>query len=310
MERPTIDIRDLRVTYGQVVALDSFSVSLPSGITGLLGPNGAGKSTLIKVLIGLKKPEKGKVKVRGMVPWKHTLYLRDNIGYMPEHDCLIDGMNAVSLVSHFGKISGMEKDDTVWRAHEVLDFVGVNEERYRNIGTYSTGMKQRIKLAQALVHDPPILLLDEPTEGMDPEGKEDMLELISMIGDTGKTVIISSHLLHEIERTADYIVIIHQGRHLRTGPLKDILKGDEKAMKCRVTGEPGELSLFKKYVEKSYEVYRSKISGNELNIIMEWDKGSKEFFRLVLEHDLRVREYLPYIRSLEDVFFLAFKEGT
>ncbi len=293
-----------------MVALDSFSASLPAGIIGLLGPNGAGKSTLIKVLIGLKRPEHGRVRVKEMIPWKHTLYLRDNIGYMPEHDCLINEMNAVAFVSYFGKISGMEKDDSTWRAHEVLDFVGLGEERYRKIGSYSTGMKQRVKLAQALVHDPPILMLDEPTEGMDPDGKDDMLDLISLIGDTGKSIIVSSHQLHEVEKTADYIVIIDQGKVLKTGPLKQILQGDEQTVRFKVIGDLEDISSFQTHLKSYCKVYQYNLSGDELNMLVKWDNGAKELFKLAQRYDLQVRSYKPHIKSLEDVFFMTFMEGA
>ncbi len=296
--------------YHRVVALDSLSVSLPSGIIGLLGPNGAGKSTLIKVLMGLKQPEKGRVTLDGMIPWKHTLYVRDGVGYMPEHDCLIEEMNAVSFVSYFGKISGMEEEDAIWRAHEVLDFVDVGEERYRKIGSYSKGMKQRVKLAQSIVHDPSILMLDEPTEGMDPDGKEEMLNLISLIGDTGKTIIVSSHQLHEIEKTADHVVIIDKGRALKTGPMQEILKGDEKTLVIKVRGDQKDIKNFKAQIKSRCEVHRSDLRGDELEILLKWDKDSKELFKLALENDLYVRSYKPHIRSLEDVFFMAFRRGN
>ncbi len=309
MEPVVIKTKGLRVTYDQLVALDSLSLSLPRGIIGLLGPNGAGKSTLIKVLIGLKKPVGGSVSVKGMVPWEQTLYLRDHVGYMPEYDCLIDEMNPVTLVSHFGRISGMEKGDTVWRAHEVLDFVGLGEERYRNIGTYSTGMKQKVKLAQAIVHDPPILFLDEPTEGMDPLGKEEMLKLIKRVGKTGKTVVVSSHQLHEIERTAEHIVILDRGKLLMEGPLKKILHGEEKNIRSIVIGEPDRLEPFRKYLKDTYQVFSSKIIGNELNVSMKWEDTGNHFFSMAVDHGLQVKEYRPHIRSLEDAFFLTFREG-
>ncbi|MCK4757632.1 MAG: ABC transporter ATP-binding protein, partial [Thermoplasmata archaeon] len=155
----TISSKDVTVSFGQILALDNFSVNIPAGIVGLLGPNGAGKSTFIKTLLGLLVPDKGSMTIGGHDTQAELALVRDMIGYMPEHDCLIDNFTAVELVSYMGQISGMVKRDAIPRSHEVLDFVGIGEERYRVISSYSTGMKQRVKLAQAIVHDPKILFL-------------------------------------------------------------------------------------------------------------------------------------------------------
>jgi len=298
------------VTYDEITALDSFTLSLDQGITGLLGPNGAGKSTLVKVLIGLKSPVHGEVSVLGMVPWKHSIFLREIVGYMPEHDCLIDEMNAISFVSYFGRVSGMEKEDTIWRAHEVLDFVGISEERYRKIGTYSTGMKQRVKLAQSLIHDPPILMLDEPTEGMDPDGRVDMLNLISEIGGSGKTILFCSHVLHEVERIADNIVIIDEGKSLKTGPIKDVLGDEDETIELKVLGDEDDLLSFKKGIKDLTDIYRSKIIADELCMLVRWERTSRELLQLAKDHNLQVRTYTPHSRTLEEVFFMTFKGGT
>ena len=214
--------------YGGPDIITSCTVDVNKGeIVAILGPNGAGKSTFIKSLLGLVDPKSGFVKVRGLDPRSDFVKVRDLIGYMPEHDCLINDLNAVRLVSYMGQISGVTSASAIQRAHEVLDFVNLGEERYRKIASYSTGMKQRVKLAQALAHDPPLLLLDEPTNGMDPDGREEMLSLISDIGRTGKTVLLSSHVLDEVQQICGYVTIIYQGRLRSEGSIEDLTRGKE-----------------------------------------------------------------------------------
>jgi ABC-2 type transport system ATP-binding protein len=175
---PIIDLEGVSVRYGKNAALRDVSVSFPSGAVGLLGPNGAGKSTLLKSVLGLLVPERGRLRVLGLDVRHSPLQIRRRIGYMPESDAHIPGMNAVAFVAYCGELAGLPRADAMQRAHEVLYYVGLGEARYRNVEQYSTGMKQRIKLAQALVHDPELLFLDEPTNGMDPKGRDEMLELV------------------------------------------------------------------------------------------------------------------------------------
>ena len=176
------------------------------------GPNGAGKSTLLKSLLGFLVPEKGAMRVLGLDVATSPLEIRERIGYMPESDAHIPGMNAVSFVAYCGQLSGLPAVDAMQRAHEVLYYVGLGEARYRNVETYSTGMKQRIKLAQAIVHDPDLLFLDEPTNGMDPKGRDEMLELIhDLAHNKGVNLILSSHLLPDVEYTCDHVVVMDKG---------------------------------------------------------------------------------------------------
>ena len=201
---------------GDVTALDGLTVTVTPGITGLVGANGAGKSTLIKILLGLLIPTKGRAKVFGIDCQLHGEQIRTMIGYMPEHDCLPPDVTATEFVTHLGRMSGLPATAAKERAAESLRHVGLHEERYRQIGTYSTGMKQRVKLAQALVGDPRLLLLDEPTNGLDPAGRGAMLDLISRIGaEFGISIVVASHLLGEIERICDHLVAIEAGRLLR-----------------------------------------------------------------------------------------------
>ena len=212
-----IETRALTKVYpGNVTALDGLTVSFASGVTGLVGANGAGKSTLIKILLGLLPPTKGQAKVLGHDCETSGETIRTLLGYMPEHDCLPPDVTATEFVTHLGRMSGLPPTVAKERAAESLRHVGLHEERYRLIGTYSTGMKQRVKLAQALVGDPRLLLLDEPTNGLDPAGRTAMLELIERIGaELGISIVVASHLLGEIERICDHLVAIEAGRLLR-----------------------------------------------------------------------------------------------
>jgi ABC-2 type transport system ATP-binding protein len=220
-QSPLVETRELTKRYGrQVLALDSLTVSIGAGITGLVGANGAGKSTLLKILLGLLPPTSGGATLLGFDVRSQGPLLRQFVGYMPEHDCLPSDVSATDFVAHMARISGLPNSAARERTAEVLRHVGLFEERYRPIGTYSTGMKQRVKLAQALVHDPRLLVLDEPTNGLDPEGRDEMLALIRRIGgDFGIAILMSSHLLGEIERVCDYLVIIDAGRLMRANTL-------------------------------------------------------------------------------------------
>jgi ABC-2 type transport system ATP-binding protein len=212
-----IATRSLTKRYGaRVTALDDLTVSVEPGIIGLVGANGAGKSTLIKILLGLLPPTSGRATVLGLDPAADAEQVRARVGYMPEHDCLPPDLPAAELVTHLARISGLPRTAARERASETLRHVGLYEERYRQVGGYSTGMRQRVKLAQALVHDPDLLLLDEPTNGLDPAGRDAMLELIHRIGtEFGISVVVCSHLLGEVERICDTLVAIDAGRLLR-----------------------------------------------------------------------------------------------
>ncbi len=216
-----IDLRDLTLRYpGGVTALDGLTLELQPGIIGLVGANGAGKSTLIKILLGLLPPTSGQAAVMDLDVAVQGTRIRQFVGYMPEYDCLPPDTSATDFVSHMARMSGLPATAARERTAEVLRHVGLYEERYRAIGGYSTGMKQRVKLAQALVHDPRLLLLDEPTNGLDPAGRDEMLALVRRTGtEFGIAVVVASHLLGEIERVSDFLVAIDGGRLLRAAPL-------------------------------------------------------------------------------------------
>src|SRR6187401_873981 len=220
-----VQLDDVTVIYGKNQALKNVSAKFAKGAVGLLGPNGAGKSTMLKSLLGFVKPDKGRMTVLGLDVAHRPMDIRARIGYMPESDAHIPGMNAVSFVAYCGQLAGLSGVDAMQRAHEVLYYVGLGEARYRNIETYSTGMKQRIKLAQALVHDPDLLFLDEPTNGMDPKGRDEMLELIrDVVVNKGISLILASHLLPDVEQTCGHVVVLDKGAVAAQGPIA-ALKG-------------------------------------------------------------------------------------
>jgi ABC-2 type transport system ATP-binding protein len=213
--------------FGQVLALSDVTFELQKGVTGLLGANGAGKTTLISLFLGVLRPDAGKLEVLGMDPLKAGYKLRQRIGYAPEDDRFPPDVKASELVRHFAEMRGIPHRAAVVRASEVLFEVGLGEERFRPIGTMSTGQRQRVKLAQALVHDPELVLLDEPTNGLDPIQRDDMLALVRRIGtDLGFTVLISSHLLGEVEQVSDYIVMLEGGKVARSGSVRSLLGGE------------------------------------------------------------------------------------
>jgi ABC-2 type transport system ATP-binding protein len=226
---PVIATSALTKRFGTTVtALDDLTLTVGQGITGLVGANGAGKSTLIKILLGLLPPTSGTAAVLGMDTRADGTTIRALTGYMPEHDCLPPDVTATEFVTHMGRMSGVPATAAKERAAESLRHVGLYEERYRQIGTYSTGMKQRVKLAQALVGAPSLLLLDEPTNGLDPAGRTAMLELIARIGtEFGISVVVSSHLLGEIEQICDHLIAIDGGRLLRSATISSFTQASQ-----------------------------------------------------------------------------------
>ncbi|AYY14554.1 ABC transporter ATP-binding protein [Actinobacteria bacterium YIM 96077] len=226
---PVITTQELTKRYAQVTALDRLTVQIGSGVVGLVGANGAGKSTLIKILMGLVEPTAGRCDVLGFDPATDGPRLRSQIGYMPEHDCLPADISATEFVVHMARMSGIPANAARERTADTLRHVGLYEERYRPIGGYSTGMRQRVKLAQALVHDPELVFLDEPTNGLDPSGRDEMLMLIRRINvEFGISVLVTSHLLGELERIADHVVIIDGGSLLRSSSTSEFTQASQQ----------------------------------------------------------------------------------
>lgn len=305
--QPVVQCDNLSVRFGKNWALRDVSAMFQPGAVGLLGPNGAGKSTLLKALLGFIVPDKGSMTVLGLDVAKSPLEIRARLGYMPESDSHIPGMNAVSFVAYCGQLSGLPHADAMQRAHEVLYYVGLGEARYRNLETYSTGMKQRIKLAQAIVHDPDLLFLDEPTNGMDPKGRDEMLELIhDLAHNKGVNLILSSHLLPDVEYTCDHVVVMDKGTVATYGPI-DALKGTSgRVYELRVKGDETHFIGVLQgagYVVKNTDddVMRVFIPGTEAD-------GSKVLFSLAARERVQVRHLRPSVPTLEDVFARAVGE--
>jgi ABC-2 type transport system ATP-binding protein len=238
-----IETDALGKTYDdRITALADLTVGVEPGIVGLVGANGAGKSTLIKLALGLLAPTAGRIRVLGLDPMTDGDQVRARVGYMPEHDCLPPDAIAAEFVTHMARISGLPAPTARERASETLRHVGLYEERYRRNGGYSTGMKQRVKLAQALVHDPELLLLDEPTNGLDPDGRRAMLSLVHRIGtEFGISVVVCSHLLGEIERICTSLVAIDAGRLLRSASLSSMTQHTDLLL-VEIDGDPAELA--------------------------------------------------------------------
>ena len=222
-----LEANGLTKHYGSVIALDGINLEIGNGITGLLGPNGAGKSTAIKLFLGLIRPTAGSAQVLGAQPYE-SVEIRARLGYMPEHDCLPSLLTASEFLTHMAQVSGLPPAYARVRAADTLRHVGLAEERYRAIGEYSTGMKQRVKLAQALVHDPTMVFLDEPTAGLDPLGREEMLALVRRTGrEFGISILLSSHLMGDVESTCDRIVVLDGGKVVEDGTVSQLTRETE-----------------------------------------------------------------------------------
>jgi ABC-2 type transport system ATP-binding protein len=233
-----IELEDLTKTYGAITALAGLSTALPEGAVGLLGPNGAGKTTMIRSLLGLIAVDAGRGRVLGMDMASQALEIRQSVGFVPEDDCLFPGVTGVQFVAYAGELVGMRPRDALQRAHEVLDYVDLGEARYRRAESYSTGMKQRLKFASAIVHDPRLLILDEPTNGMDPVGRDEILELCRDLSRAkGMNLLVSSHLLPDVEAVCEYVVVLGKGRVLAQGRIAELKQAHDRQFELRVRGD-------------------------------------------------------------------------
>ncbi len=294
-----IRLENVYFRYGDVEAIRDVSLSLPSGVFGLLGPNGAGKTTLMKLLLGFLHPASGHGEIMGRSIGAASKSLRRAIGYMPESDCLIPGLDAVSLTAYLGELSGMPRQEAMKRSHDVLYYVGLEESRYRLVETYSTGMKQRLKLAQALVHDPRLLLLDEPTSGMDPAGRKEMLELIRDIARKGSmNIILSSHLLPDIESTCRQVVIMNEGRIAAEEAIADLKQDRRNVYEIRLVGEAE--PFFARLRSQGWQA-EEKDQGL-FHVMPPGGTESTTLFQAASELGVQVRHFRQSRTSLEDAF--------
>jgi ABC-2 type transport system ATP-binding protein len=240
---PLVEVDGVTKSYGAIAALDDVSARVTERAVGLLGANGAGKSTLMRVMLGLIKPDEGRIRVLGIDASQPTWEIRRRLGYMPEHSCLPLGMTARDLVVHMGELRGLPHRVAVLRASEVLFQVGLEEERSRLIRTFSVGMKQRTNLAQAIVHSPGLVILDEPTNGLDPAGREEMLTLVRRLStELGIAVVISSHVLEDIARTCDSVIVLRDGRVAATRSIDHAARAAGGDVQVRVVGDAGQFT--------------------------------------------------------------------
>jgi ABC-2 type transport system ATP-binding protein len=293
-----IELDGVEKRYGELRALRDVSLVLEEGRIGLLGPNGAGKSTLLKTLLGLLTPEHGSVKVFGRDVNHDPFAVRSLIGYMPEGDSVMPEMTALDFVRFAGELCGLPHSESTGRAHQVLHYVGLGEARYRRLGSFSTGMKQRARLAQALVGDPKLLLLDEPTSGLDPRGREEMLALILDIPQrTGTSVILSTHILPDVEKTCDQVVVIAGGEVLYAGALAPLVSPDKDVYEVRTKGDPENL---KKPLELAKCIVTTE--GTTLEVRVPDGKDASFILEVAVDAGQQVRHLAPLTQTLERAF--------
>ena len=304
---PAIDVSNLTVRYGSNVALNDVSITVPGGTIGLLGPNGAGKTTLLKTLLGFLAPDAGNVRLLGFELPKEALSARQRLGYMPETDIVSPKISAVSFLSYCGTLCGLPQKDAMQRAHEVLNYVGLDDNRYRKMETYSMGMRQRAKFGQALVHDPQILLLDEPTNGLDPVGRKEMLDLIKEISSRrGVAVVLSSHLLPDVEYVCDHVIVMHKGDVVRQGSIEELTALHEGLFEIRIKGDRD------RYITALETLgcrCRNSHDGS-IMVVKPKNVDKRDLFREATKNDAQVRHIVPVRARLEEVFIEAIRENS
>ncbi len=294
----SIEVNDIHFNYGKIKALDGVSLDLPQGAIGLLGPNGAGKSTLIRIMLGFLSPDRGEGRILGHDIKTQQEKIRRYVGYMPEDDCFIPELDAVSFTSYLGELSGMPRQEAMKRAHEALYYVGLEESRYRKVETYSGGMKQRLKLAQAIVHDPRLIFLDEPTSGLDPQGRTEILDLIMDISSKKNIqVLISSHILPDIELTCSYVVILNKGLLAAQGEISK-LKEIRDLYELKVKGEAQ--GFLRKLEETKCRLEETEDGILKVYTPPGYDR--QEFFRIAAQENVQLRHFVKSQSSLEDLF--------
>jgi ABC-2 type transport system ATP-binding protein len=299
-------VENLEIQYGRHKALDDVTLRFESGALGLLGPNGAGKSSLLRALLGFVRPARGEVSVLGQRLEGDMRPLRRRIGYHPEDDVQFPGMNGLSAVALCGELSGLPRSDALQRAHEILYFVGLGEARYRPAESYSQGMRQRLKLAQALVHDPELLILDEPTNGLDPRGRQEMLDLIRELAhEKGINLILSSHLLPDVERVCDQVALLHRGALVRSGHLDELLRSRHLTFHVRVKGP---LEVFEAALVAGGASCEHTPHG--LLEVRTPAAGAQLVFEAARESACQIRQITPVRESLTEMFASSVTEGA
>ena len=292
-------------TYGRVTALNHLTLAVPAGAIGLLGPNGSGKTTMIRTLLGLIPVDEGTGQVLGKDFRRQQLDIRREVGFAPEDECLFPHTEGVEFVAYAGELVGMSRTDALQRAHETLDYVGLGEARYRKVESYSTGMKQRLKLAAAIVHDPKLLILDEPTNGMDPAGRQEIIELAhDLAHQKGMSLLFSSHLLPDVEAVCDYIIVLAGGKLLAQGRIADLKQVHSQAFEVRVKGE---LAPFVQRLQHAACTVEEQ--GDVLKVVLPAHESSQLIWRTAAEAGEQIRHLRPQRSTLEEVFLTALEQA-
>jgi ABC-2 type transport system ATP-binding protein len=288
-------------TYGAVTALDDLSVAVPAGAIGLLGPNGSGKTTMIRTLLGLIPVDRGSGKILDMDFRHRQLDIRRAVGFAPEDECLFPRVEGVEFVAYAGELVGMKRKDAMQRAHEVLDYVGLGEARYRKVESYSSGMKQRLKLASAIVHDPKLLILDEPTNGMDPAGREEVLQLSrDLAHNKGMSLLFSSHLLPDVEAVCEYIIVLGSGKLLTEGNLQQLKEVHNRCFELRLKADG---QAFAKHLAE----LGCSVEPREDMWLLQIPEGTSPqmIWQAAIERQQQIRYLRPQRSTLEEVFIRA-----
>ncbi|WP_373650626.1 ABC transporter ATP-binding protein [Schlesneria sp. DSM 10557] len=299
-----IDLVEITKYYGRFRALDRVSLQIQAGITGLLGPNGAGKTTLIKVLLGLVRTTSGHGRFLDFELGRQSRQIRGLVGYMPEDDCFLYGMTGIESVQFVAQLSQIPAIEALRRAHETLDFCGLAQERYRTVETYSTGMRQKLRFAQAIVHDPPILILDEPTSGLDPEERLVMLNRIRLLAkDKGKGVLLCTHILPDVQSISDSVVILAGGRVQVSQTLTELSRATIPALELRLAG-PAEV-MVERFRERGIEV--TQPAHGHLVLKGNPDELTQTAWQVATECGVGVRSMTPARNTLEEIFLNAIR---
>lgn len=302
-----IELDNAEVWYGGFQALRGVSLKIDGGAVGLLGPNGAGKSTMMKTLLGFNRATRGSVRMFDLEMPKNSLKVRQRLGYMPEREVISPQISAVTFLCYCGEMFGMNHIDALERTHEVLNYVGIGESRYRQMQTFSTGMLQRVKLAQALVHDPSLLLLDEPTNGLDPDGRIEMLDLVKEISNKrGVTVLLSSHLMPDVQHVCDRVIMMKKGQIIRDGLISEMTEALP--------------SSYELDVRDGHDRYQQALAAagcgwkvtQEGRIVVNLPGGATQrlLFEVARDQGVQIRRFLPGRASLTDVFLEAVQDET
>ncbi len=299
---PLATFANLSKSYGDVQALGPLDLTIDGDVVGLLGPNGAGKTTMIRLLMGLLRPTTGTVSVLGEPVEAGSRAVRQRIGYVPEGDAKFPDLTGVASVAYAGRLVGMGRADALQRAHQVLDYVELGEARYRVADTYSTGMRQRLKLAQALVHDPELLILDEPTEGVDPQARDDLLALIGELArEHGLRVLVSTHLLADVERLASHAVVMANGHVAAHGSLDELRSTGSRGFLVRVNGDA---TPFVRLLDQAHVDWQSAAPHIRVDL-----DDAREVIRMVRDSGLVVRHLAPVRLGLDEAFEQAVRGG-